>query len=129
MNRIWLAILFFGLCCSAQEKTRIYVTDSDSWQVQGGSGGASPQTAEVIKTIGQRCSEFTVTGDISKANYVLRLEHEGGKEWTLGVAPPKVNKIVVYNKDKDVIFSTSTRTLGNAVKDACAAVVKAHGKP
>ena len=48
---------------SAEEaKPRVYVTDSDSWQVEGSaggangtfaahsSGGARPQTAEIIKT-------------------------------------------------------------------------------
>ncbi len=48
-------------------KIRIYVSDSQSWQMTGGwgaangagggheSGGARPQTAEIIKTFNQRC--------------------------------------------------------------------------
>ncbi len=54
-------------------KIRIYVTDSQSWEVTGGwgaahgsggggtSGGARPQTAETIKTFNQRCPQYTVT--------------------------------------------------------------------
>ena len=34
------------------------------------------------------------------------------------------NKFAVYNKDGDVIASGSTRTLGNAVKNACLAIDK-----
>jgi len=33
------------------------------------------------------------------------------------------NKIAVFNHDGDVIFSNSTRELGNAVKDACQAML------
>jgi hypothetical protein len=36
------------------------------------------------------------------------------------------NKVAVFNHDGDVIFSASTRELGNAVKDACQAMSGAH---
>jgi hypothetical protein len=49
-----------------------------------------------------------------KADYVVILEHEGGKGWAR-----KDNKFALFNSDGDAIKSGSTRTLGNAVKDAC----------
>jgi hypothetical protein len=116
-------------------KTRVFVTDSQSWESRGGgagggnkngwgasssfSGGARPQTAEIIKTLNQRCSELTVTNNLGKADFVIVLDHEGGKG-----ALAHRNKIAVFNRDGDDIYSDSTRELGNAVKDACNAMMK-----
>ena len=112
-------------------KVRVLVTDSNSWQMSGGfavsegsgggaiSGGARPQTAEVIKTFNERCPEVTITMNKANAKYVILLDHEGGK----GLARND-NKIAVFDREGDAIFSGSTRTLGNAVKDACTAIKK-----
>ena len=118
-------------------KVRVFVTDSESWETRGGgaaggnsngwaatssfSGGARPQTAEIIKTLNERCPEFTVTDILGKANFVIVLNHEGGK----GLLRHR-NKIAVFNRDGDDIFSDSTRELGNAVKDACNAMSAAR---
>jgi len=111
-------------------KTRVLVTDSQSWETRGSSaaggnrngwgasssfsGGARPQTAEIIKTLNQRCPQITVTNRLDKADFVITLDHEGGKALL-----QHHNKIAVFNKDGDVIFSKSTISLGNSVKDAC----------
>jgi len=112
-------------------KIRIYVSDSQSWEMSGAwgasngsgagheSGGARPQTAEIIKTFNQRCPEYTVTNNKERANYAAILDHEGGKG-----ALHRRNKVVVFNREGDAIFSDSTRELGNSVKDACAAITK-----
>ena len=118
-------------------KVRVFVTDSQSWETRGGSaaggnsngwgghswmaGGARPQTAEIIKTLNGRCPEFTVTNNLAKADFVVTLDHEGGK----GLLAHR-NKIAVFNRDGDDIFSNSTRELGNAVKDACQAMLNSH---
>jgi hypothetical protein len=130
MRRLALfVVLGIALCSSAAEKPRVYITDSKSWQVSGGGGGTAdgfggggsggdrPQTAEIIKTFGERCPAVTINNQRDKANYVVLLDHEGGKE-----AVFKDNKVVVFNRDGDSIMSHSTRTLGNAVKDACAVI-------
>jgi hypothetical protein len=117
-------------------KVRVFVTDSQSWETRGSSaaggnsngwgasssfsGGARPQTAEIIKTLNQRCPELTVTNNLGKADFVMVLDHEGGK----GLVRHR-NKVAVFNRNGDDIFSDSTRELGNAVKDACAAIAKA----
>jgi hypothetical protein len=122
------------IAAGAQEdkgKTRIFVTDSQSWEISGGfavnegagggatRGGARPQTGEIIKTFGQRCPELTVTMDKERADYVILLDHGGSKGYAR-----KDNKVAVFRRDGDSIFSASTRSLGNAVKDACTAILK-----
>lgn len=113
-----------------QTKPRVYVTDSSSWEISGGwgesggsgggalKGGARPQTAEIVKTFGERCPDVLANNKKELADYVVILDHEGGK----GIAH-KRNKIAVFNRSGDSIFSDSTRSLGNSVKDACSAIV------
>lgn len=119
---------------ATDQKTRVYIADSTSWEVEGGwgaangsggggtKGGARPQTAEIIKTFNERCPVLTVTNNKDKANYAVILDHEGGKSFL-----SHRNKIVVFNRDGDAIFSGSTLSLGNAVKDACTAISKDTG--
>ena len=98
-----------------------------SGSVSGGgftAGGARPQTAEIIKTFNQRCSNVTITNNVQKADFAVILDHEGGK----GLVHRR-NKIAVFNRDGDVIFSDSTRELGNSVKDACQAILTAPSRP
>lgn len=126
-------------------QVRVYVSDSQSWEMIGGwgmsgnrnadgsgsfggggytAGGARPQTAEIIKTFNQRCPQVTITNSVQKANFAVILDHEGGK----GLVRHR-NKIAVFNRDGDVIFSDSTRELGNSVKDACQGIVSAPPTP
>jgi hypothetical protein len=116
---------------SDAQKARVFITDSQSWQItanSGGtsdahaghmSGGARPQTAEIIKTFGERCSQVVVNDQRDKADYVVVLDHEGGKSILA-----HDNKVAVFNSDGDAIVSHSTRSLGNSVKDACEAITK-----
>jgi hypothetical protein len=111
-------------------KIRVFVTDSESWEVKGGwgavngtgggaeAGGARPQTAEIIKTFTERCPKVIVTNKSDMANYAVTLDHEGGKG-----ALRKDNKVAVFRRNGDAILSKSTRELGNAVKDACSAIL------
>jgi hypothetical protein len=126
-----IAVCLFATSLLAQEKARAFVTDSKSWEISGHSGGSSgafggethggarPQTAEIIKTFGEKCKEVTVTMKQEKANYVVVLEHEGGKSWIR-----KDNKVAVFNQDGDSIVSHSTMSLGGSVDDACKAINK-----
>lgn len=108
----------------------VYISDSDSWSTSGGftgigdatdwsmsgytMGGARPQTAEIIKTFHERCSDFHVTMEREKADYFVILDHEGGKGWLR-----RDNKVVVFDSTGTSVLSSSTRSLGNAVQDAC----------
>ena len=118
-----------GLAASGDDdrertRPRVFVTESDSWSVGGElgipdgqgdiQGGARPQTAEIVKTVHDRCPGVIVTRKEERANYILVLEHEGGK-----VFVRKDNKFALYDEEGDAIASGSTRSLGNAIKDAC----------
>ena len=116
---------------AAAESPRVYVEESQSWEMKGGvggtedgfggsmSGGARPQTAEIIKTFSERCGNVIVNNKKEKAGYIVLLHHEGGKDLVR-----RDNKVVVFNRDGDSILSHSTRSLGNAVSDACVAITK-----
>ncbi len=125
------AFLLLLTAIAQESKPRIFITDSTSWEIAGASGGsagafasevrggARPQTAEIIKTFGERCPEVVANNKQEKADYVVVLDHEGGKGYMR-----RRNKVAVFNKDGDAIVSRSTRSLGNSVQDACEAIVR-----
>src|SRR5438105_10977224 len=124
-------ILTVALATFAAGKPRVFVSDSKSWEISGGGGGTSegfggsthggarPQTAELIKTFSEKCQEVVVNNKQEKADYVVLLDHEGGK----GLLR-KDNKVAVFNHDGDSIVAKSTRSLGNSVQDACKAILQ-----
>jgi len=117
------------------DKPRVFITDSNSWSTHayaGGShgsfgasssGGARPQTAEIIKTFGQRCPQVTINNRIDVSNYIVELDHEGGK----GLLAHKDKIAVFVQKSGDSIFSKSTLSLGGSVQDACTALLAHWG--
>src|SRR6266852_2934537 len=117
---------------AADDQARVFITDSTSWEMRGSAGGsggtfaaeshggARPQTAEIIKTFGQRCPNAVINNKQDKADYVVVLDHEGGK----GLLRHK-NKVAVFNAvSGDSIVSHSTLSLGGSVQDACDAITK-----
>jgi hypothetical protein len=110
---------------------RVYVTDSNSWSVRGSagaangvfaassSGGAQPQTAEIIKTFGQRCPQVTVNNRLDVSNYIVELDHDGAR----GVLSHRDKIAVFVQKTGDSIFSKSTMSVGGSVQDACEAIL------
>jgi len=150
-HRFFFAVTLSGVVCtelapsaqvmapSAQAKhepytdpaaPRVFITDSQSWEMggySGGSGGmggsmvkggARPQTAEIIKTFRQRCPLVAVNNIPAKADYIVELDHEGGK----GMLRHK-NKVAVFARiSGDSITSKSTLSLGASVQEACAAI-------
>jgi hypothetical protein len=118
---------------------RVFITDSQSWSIAGAGGGANgaygstvaggarPQTAEIIKTFGQRCPQVVINNIQAKADYIVLLDHEGGKGWAR-----HKNKVAVFTRvSGDSIVSKSTVSLGGSVQDACEAITAdwaAHGK-
>ena len=108
------------------------MTDSNSWEIRGSAGGsngsfaassaggARPQTAEVIKTFSQRCPQALVNNRAEVSDYVVELDHEGGK----GLLRHKDKIAVFVRSSGDSIFSASTLSVGGSVQDACAAITK-----
>ncbi|HWW98792.1 MAG TPA: PEGA domain-containing protein [Edaphobacter sp.] len=60
---------------------------------------------------------------LDAANYVVELDHEGGK----GLLSHKDKIAVFVQKTGDSIFSKSTLSVGGSVQDACAAVLAHWG--
>lgn len=126
-----LALIILGTATFAADQPRVFVTDSKSWEIAGGGGGSSsgfgggvqggarPQTAEIIKTFAQKCPNVIINMKQEKADYVVVLEHEGGK----GLLR-KDNKVAVFNWDGDSIASKSTVSLGGSVEEACKAITQ-----
>ena len=114
-----------------QEKVRVFIADSDSWSIGGGfgsgsrrggggaKGGARPQTVEIMKNFRDNCPVAIVTIREDRADFLVFLEHEGGKGFTR-----KDNKVAVFDKDGDLIYANSTRSLGNSVKDTCRTITE-----
>ena len=113
-----------------QDKARIFITDSTSWEMSGHSGGSSagfggevhggarPQTAEIIKTFGERCPQVVTNNIQANTDYVVVLDHEGGK----GLLRHR-NKVAVFNRvSGDSVVSKSTLSLGGSVQTACEAI-------
>ena len=114
------------------DKPRVFITDSQSWEMSGSGGGANgawgaqthggarPQTAEIIKTFGQRCPQVMVNNKQDVADCIVLLDHEGGKGWLR-----HKDKVAVFQKlSGDVVVSHSTLSLGGSVKDACEGIAK-----
>jgi len=115
---VWSLVVLSMTLSAQSQKIRIFVKDSTSWQMS--AQGARPQTAEIIKTFNERCPIVTATLKEENADFIVQLEHESGKDFFT-----RRNKVVVFdNKTGDAFFSQSTRSLGNAVKDACEAIRK-----
>jgi PEGA domain-containing protein len=117
---------------TAAVKPKVFITDSQSWEVNGSAGGsngtfaaqshggARPQTAEIIKTFGEKCSEVVVNNKQDLADYIVVLDHEGGKGYLR-----HRNKVAVFEHlSGDVVISHSTLSLGGSVEDACNGIVQ-----
>jgi hypothetical protein len=120
------------------DKARVFITDSESWEMGGHSGGsgagfggevhggARPQTAEIVKTFGERCPQVVTNNIQANTDYVVVLDHEGGK----GLLRHR-NKVAVFNRvSGDSVVSKSTLSLGGSVQTACEAIDQdwtAHG--
>jgi hypothetical protein len=123
---------------ASQDKARVFITDSQSWETRGSAGGTSggfgaethggarPQTAEIIKTFGERCPQVVTNNIQANTDYVVVLDHEGGKSFL-----SHRNKVAVFNRvSGDSVVSKSTLSLGGSVQTACEAIDQdwaAHG--
>ena len=133
-----LAVIFTGITVGQQENdsVRVYIEESESWEIEsepifsgtdkkgrttisggGTKGGAKPRTAETIKRFSQQCKGLIITMYKDKADFIVMLEHEGGKDLF-----NKDNKLAVFNKEGDLIASGSFSRPRKAVETACSAI-------
>ena len=127
------AVLTFAISALAGsvQKPRVFVTETTAPQVSGDAalgdakgslaftGGTSPQNVEVMKAFVRYCPAVVVTGNREKADYLVQLDHDAINPTTPFVHG---NKVAVFDKDEDLIYSNATRVLSSAVKGACTAI-------
>ncbi|MBV9303915.1 MAG: hypothetical protein JOY62_14610 [Acidobacteriaceae bacterium] len=126
-------IIAMSVCATPAQKTRVFVTETNAPQASGDAsvgdakgslvftGGTSPQNVEVMKAFARYCPAVLVTANREKAEYLVQLDHEAINPTTPFVHG---NKVAVFDKDEDLIYSNSTRILSSAVKGACAAILQ-----
>ena len=123
-----------ALWAAPGQKPRVFITETTAAQASGDAavgdakgslafvGGTSPQNVEVMKAFARYCPGVTVTANRDKADYLVQLDHEAINPTTPFVHG---NKVAVFDKNEDLMYTNSTRILSNAVKGACAALVGA----
>ena len=115
--------LLLAIPMAAETKPRIYITESGAIQISGPSmaltGPTSSENIEVMKAFQRHCPSATVTADREKADFIVRLDRESPSPVTPFV---RGNKVAVFNRDADLVYSHSSRLLAPAVKGACAVV-------
>ena len=122
----------------AADKPRVFITESAAPQVSGDAssgdvkgslaftGGTTPQNVEVMKAFSRNCGNAIITANREKADYVIRLDHDA-----LNPTTPFVhgNKVAVFDKNEDLIYSNSSRLLISAVRGACNAIIHQPARP
>jgi hypothetical protein len=107
------------------EKPRIYITDSGATEITAENihvqKGTSPENTEVMKAFQKHCPGVVITGSREKADYVVRFDREGPSPVTPFI---KGNKVAVFNRDDDLVYTNSTRYLSGAVKGTCSSLLK-----
>src|SRR5271169_1329241 len=129
---VLLSLALGSAMAQDSSRPRVFITDSQSWEIGsysgggpsgGGSmtkGGARPQTAEIIKTFGEPCPQVVTNNIQQKADYIVLLDHEGGKSFVR-----HKNKVAVFARvSGDSVVSKSTVSLGGSVQEACEAIIK-----
>ena len=117
-------VLLVGVSClAAADKPRIFLTESGVAEIESEAisvrKGISPESIEVMKGFGKHCPAVAITANREKADYVVRFDREGVNPTTPFV---KGNKVAVFDRNEDLVFSTSGRFLGGVVKETCAAI-------
>ena len=139
-----LLFLAFLLPAMAQDKPRVFVQGkgSENLATNGSAGGgrhwaswgskstldSHDEGMEVTKDLQKNCAGVVVTLNQANADYTVMLNRESKQNRGL----LRTNsQLQVANRIGDIIGTNSTRTVGNAAKDACALIMsdwQAHGR-
>ena len=139
-----LFVIAIAVSANAQDKPRVFVQGKGSENVSsnGAAGGdhhwaawgskstidSHDESMEVTKNFQKDCSDVTVTINQSNADYTIMLNRESKQNRGLLRTNSQVQ---VANRDGDILGTSSTRTVGNAAKDACELILadwRAHGR-
>jgi hypothetical protein len=140
----WRAIMNAKLAClvmsgfvttyllgAPPSKPRVFIAETTAPQVSGDAsvgdaqgslaltGGNSAQSVEVMRAFGRYCPAVVITSNRDKADFLVQFDHEAINPTTPFTHG---NKVAVFNKNEDLVYSNATRILSTAVKGACAAI-------
>ncbi len=127
-------VLATCLLSAPPSKPHIFITETTAPQASGDTavgdakgslaltGGSSPQNIEVIRAFERYCPAVVVTANREKADYLVQFDHEAINPTTPFTHG---NKVAVFEKKDDLIYSNSTRIMTSGVKDACRAITRA----
>jgi hypothetical protein len=119
------AALVAAAMLSAADRPRIYITESGVTEIAAENlmvrKGTSPENIEVMKSFLKHCPDVVVTSNRDKADYIVRFDRESPSPITPFV---KGNKVAVFDRQEELVYSSSARYLTGAVKGTCSALVK-----
>ena len=112
---------------------RVFVAESQAQAFNAGgsggtfsaTGGSNDQTVEIQKNLQEQreCEGLRVTNRVRRAHFVVTMDRsEGGFSKRVFGFAARDNKIALFDGWGDMVFSNSTRSVGNAVKDVCVAI-------
>ena len=125
------------LTAAAAEKPRIFITEGGATQLSGEAsiddtkgqlnlmGGTSPQNVEVMRAFSKQCPGVTVTSNREKADFVVRFDRDEVSPITPFI---RGNKVAVFNKSEDLVYSNTSRFIAPSVKGACEAILKSAAR-
>lgn len=120
-----VAMFVGSVAALAADKPRLYLTESGVTEVTSDSlnvrKGTSSENIEVMKAFLKECPSAAVTNNRDKADYLVRFDRDEPSPITPFI---KGNKVAVFDREEDLIYSNSGRYLSGVVKGACAAVLK-----
>jgi hypothetical protein len=125
-NLLFLCAIGAGsIAFPAAEKPRIFITESGVTEITAENlevrKGVSSENIEVLKSFLKQCPEIAVTRSRDKADYTVRFDRETPSPITPFV---KGNKVAVFDRNDDLIYSESSRYLSGVVKGTCSALLK-----
>ena len=140
--RIDLAYAVFGVfaftgLAAPVVKPHIFITETTAAQAAGDAsvgdakgslaftGGTSPQNVEVMRAFERYCPAVVVTAKREKADYLVQFDHEAINPTTPFVHG---NKVAIFDKNEDLVYSNATRILSSAVKGACGVITRRSAK-
>ena len=107
------------------EKPRIFLTESGVTELDAENitlrKGMSPENIEVMKSFLKECPGVTITRNRHKADFIVRFDREVPSPVTPFI---KGNKVAIFDRGDDLVYSDSARYLSGAVKGACSALLK-----
>jgi hypothetical protein len=78
-------------------------------------------TADILKGLQKECPNVSITNDVTKSDYTL----EAIKKTRLADGTEYDHfALTLFDRDGKAVYSTSTRRVGNAVKDVCTFIHK-----